>query len=63
MRNEKEYKNVPDKWNLVYILMVFFGIGSLLPFSATTTAIEYFNKNVSLLKFIQLISIITAIVD
>lgn len=48
MRNEKEYKNVPDKWNLVYIFMVFFGIGSLLPFSATTTAIEYFNKNVSL---------------
>ncbi len=27
--------------------MVMFGIGSILPFSAMTTAIEFFNKHVS----------------
>lgn len=45
-KKEKQYKEVPDKCNLVYISLVLFGIGSILPFSATTTAIEYFNKNV-----------------
>ncbi|CDW71661.1 equilibrative nucleoside transporter [Stylonychia lemnae] len=44
-RKEKQYKEVPDKWNAVYIFMVLFGIGSLTPFSAITTAIEYFNKS------------------
>eukprot|EP00347_Sterkiella_histriomuscorum_P012064 403370027 len=44
-KQEKQYKNVPDSWNVVYFFMILFGIGSLLPFSATTTAIEYFNKN------------------
>ena len=32
---------------IVLIYMVMFGIGSILPFSAMTTAIEFFNKHVS----------------
>lgn len=53
MPSERQYQDVPDKLNLVYIFMVLFGIGSILPFSATTTAIEFFNKNVSKLVLLK----------
>ena len=47
--DKKRDEEVPDNGNLVYLFMVIFGIGSILPFSATTTAIEFFNKQ--LLKY------------
>lgn len=34
-KKEREFQYVPDKCNMVYWFMVLFGIGSLLPFSAT----------------------------
>ena len=45
--SQRIYHDLYDKCNLVYIFMVLFGIGSILPFSAITTSIEFFNKHVS----------------
>jgi hypothetical protein len=47
VNQEKQYSDVPDKRNLVFIYMVLFGIGSILPFNAMTTAIDFFNRHVS----------------
>lgn len=49
---------MPDKWNFVYIFMVLFGIASLTPFSAITTAIEYFNKSVSIV-IVNVLNLVT----
>ena len=48
----REFQYVPDKCNLVYWFIVLFGIGSLLPFSATITAIEFFNRHVIITNLI-----------
>jgi hypothetical protein len=52
----RQYQDVPDKCNLVYLFMVMFGIGSILPFSAMTTAIEFFNKHVRFYSELKLFS-------
>ena len=46
--SEKQYQDLPDKCNLVYIFMIVFGIGSILPFSAITISVDFFNKHVSI---------------
>jgi hypothetical protein len=42
----KEYKEPEDKNNLVYMLMILFGIGALLPWNAILTALSFFEKKV-----------------
>jgi hypothetical protein len=45
---EGDKENVPvDKYNAAYLLMVFFGIGGLLPWNAILTALDFFNEKVS----------------
>lgn len=50
VNKDKQFQDVPDQLNLVKLFMILFGIGSILPFSATTTAIEFFNKHVSIFE-------------
>jgi hypothetical protein len=44
-----------DKHNLVYLLMFLFGVGSLLPWNAILTSIDFFKTKVSYYKTLTII--------